>query len=118
MHLNGALFPVVIAVVYMQLYRRNSFNKFYRIFSGFFVMMPIASLLAWVIIPFLYMYERAPEGDDVYKFLYNFTFDHPAYSVSIAAIIVMAGCIFLATRKGIIKNFRTTVRQIKNGTTA
>ena len=117
MHMNGALFPVVIAVVYMLLYRRYSFSKFYCIFSGFFVLMPIASLMAWVFIPFLYMYGRAPEGDDVYKFLYNFTFDYPACFVSIAAIILLVGCILLATRKGIIKNFIATVRQIKDGTT-
>ena len=113
MHLNGALFPLVIATAYMLLYRRNVTNRFYHVFSVFFVLMPIASLLAWVLIPILYMLGQAPEGDDVTKFLYNFCFDHPAYLVSIGSVAVMIGCIYTAVKKGIIENFRMTIKQLK-----
>lgn len=113
MHLNGTLFPIIVAVAYILLYRKNITNRFYRVFSGFFVVMPIGSLLAWVFIPLLYMSGQAPENDDVYKFLYNFTFDYPAYFVSIVAVIVIICCIYIAVKKDIVKNFRETVKQIR-----
>lgn len=113
MHLNGAFFPLVITVVYMLLYKRNNANEFYCIFSGFFVLMPILSLLAWVIIPILYTFGQDVEGDDVYKFLYNFCFDYPAYLVSICAMAVMCCCVYVAVKKGIVKNFRTAIKTVK-----
>ena len=116
MHLNGALFPVILAVVYMLFYRKDITNRFYRIFSGFFVLLPIGSLLAWVFIPFIYMAGQAPEDDDVSKFLYNFTTDYPSYLVSIAAVIIIICCITLAVKMGIVKNARETINEIKNGT--
>ena len=115
MHLNGALFPIIIAALYMFLYRRDLENPWYRVFSGFVVLMPIASLLAWVIIPFLYMNGQAPEGDDVTKFLFNFTHDHSAYWVSFVALLAIFASIAIALWKGIIQNFIMEVKKVKKG---
>ncbi len=114
MHLNGMLFPLILAVLYMLLYRREIKNSFYRIFSGFVTLVPFGSLMAWIIIPFFYMSGRAPEGDDVTKFLFNFTHDYPAYLVSIVALLVMIVCIAIAVRKGIPQNFEKEIRTIRN----
>lgn len=114
MHLNGALFPIVISTFYMLLYRRNIESPYYRIFSGFIAIVPIASLLAWVVIPFLYMSGDAPANDDVTKFLYNFTHDHPAYWVSVAAVLVIAVPTFIVVKKGIVKNFVAEIKKVRN----
>ena len=114
MHLNGALFPLVITIIYILLYKRKNTNRFYRVISGIFVLMPISSLLAWIFIPILYMFGHAPEGDDVYKFLYNFCFDYPAYLVSVCAISAMCFCIYLAVKKGIFKNLRMAIKELKD----
>lgn len=116
MHLNGALFPLVLAVLYMLLYRREINNSFYRVFSGLIAIVPVASLMAWVIIPLIYMGGHAPEGDDVTKFLYNFTYDYPAYLVSIVALLVVIISIAIALWKGIPQNFEMEVRRLKNTT--
>lgn len=86
----------------------------FQLMSGIFVLMPISSLLAWVFIPVLYMFGQAPEVDDVYRFLYNFCFDYPAYLVSICAIAAMCCCIYLAAKKGIFQNIRATIKELKD----
>ena len=113
MHLNGAVFPVIIAALYMFLYRRDIENSWYRIFSGFVVLIPVASLLAWVILPFFYVRGQAPVGDDVTKFLYNFTHDYSAYWVSLVALLVIAASIAIALWKGIIQNFVEEVKKVR-----
>ena len=114
MHLNGVLFPLIIALIYTMLYRKEKVSKFYRVMSGLFVIMPISSLLAWVYIPILYMIGQAPEGDDVYKFLYNFCFDYPAYIISICAILAIGCSVYLAAKKGIFENIRRTFKELKD----
>ena len=114
LHLNGAIFPLLVALIYIMLYRKENTNRYYRIISGVFVLMPIASLLAWVFVPILYMFGQAPEGDDVYKFLYNFSFDHPAYLVSICAFLLICCSVYLAMKKGIFENFRMTMKELKD----
>ena len=111
MHLNGAFFPIVVATIYMLLYKKDITSSWYRIFSGFVILMPVASLLAWVVIPFLYVQGEAPANDDVTKFLYNFTHDYSAYWVSLVALLAIFACIFIALRKGIVQNFYKTVRK-------
>ena len=114
LHLNGALFPLIIAVIYILLYRKEYDNRFYRVISGTFILMTIASLMAWIFIPILYTFGQAPESDDVYKFLHNFCYDYPAYLVSICAAILMFGYIYLAAQKGIFQNFRMTFKELKD----
>ena len=114
MHLNGVLFPLIVSAVYIMLYRKENANRYYRLISGIFVLMPISSLLAWVFIPILYIFGQAPESDDVYKFLYNFCFDYPAYLVSICAIVAMCCSVYLAVKKGVFENFRMTIKELKD----
>ena len=114
LHLNGALLPFVISVVYTMLYKKEYANRFYRVMSGIFVLMPISSLLAWVIVPVLYMFGQAPAGDDIYKFLCNFCFDYPAYVVSICAIVAICCSACLAVKKGVFGNFRIAMKELKD----
>lgn len=114
LHLNGALFPLLVSLVYTMLYRKECTNRYYRVISGIFVLMPISSLLAWVFVPILYIFGQAPAGDDVYKFLYNFCFDYPAYVVSICAIVAMCCSAYLAVKKGVFGNFRMTMKELKD----
>lgn len=111
MHLNGAFFPWVVSIAISLLYKKECINKYYRTFTFFFTLMTTCSLIAWVVIPFFYMAGQAPENDDVYKFLYNFTVDYPAYLVSIVAVILMGFGIFVAVKKGILSNFYSLIRQ-------
>ena len=113
MHLNGAFFPVVVSVIWMLLYQRGIRNRIYRIFSVFEVIIPLSSALAWVTIPILYMQGLAPEDDDVTKFLYNFTFVYPAWTVCLVTFLVLVFCIFFAIKKGIFNNMAEEIRQVR-----
>ena len=55
LHANGALLPVIVALIYALFYKKDAEGIFYHLFSYMFLLVPIASLFAWVIIPFLYI---------------------------------------------------------------
>ena len=84
---------------------------FYRMFSYIFSLMPICSLFAWVIIPFVYMQGNAPAGDDVSKFLYNFSHDFHPLLVSAAAVLIISAGIILIMKKDIFKNFISEMKK-------
>lgn len=101
---NGALFPLIVTYVYMLFYDKKRENSFYRILSYFIAIIPACSLLAWVFIPIVYMTGNAPVGDDVTKFLYNFSSGyHPIY-VSIAALLLIAVSVTIMVKKQILHN--------------
>lgn len=105
LHANGALLPVIVSFVYMLFYKKETRSMFYHIFSYMFCLIPVCSLFAWVIIPFVYMQGNAPAGDDVTKFLYNFTHDyHPLFVSGAATLIIVVG-IILMIKKEVIKTY-------------
>ena len=105
LHANGALLPVIVSFVYMLFYKKESRSMFYHIFSYMFCLITVGSLFAWVIIPFVYMQGNAPAGDDVTKFLYNFTHDyHPLFVSGAATLIIVVG-IILMIKKEVVKKY-------------
>lgn len=73
-------------------------------------LMTTASILAWLIIPVLYIRGTAPINDDVTKFLYNFSYDfHPLLVSAVAAMIIGIG-VTLMIKKRIIHNFIAEIR--------
>lgn len=111
LNVNGALLPVIVALVYMLFYKKEKRNSFYIAFSYIVSLMPTMSLLAWVIIPFLYMQGNAPIGDDVTNFLLNFTQSYHPLIVSVISVLIMAIDITLMIKKDIIKNFILMIRE-------
>jgi len=108
---NGALLPVIVSFIYMLFYKKESRSIFYHIFSYMFCLIPVGSLFAWVIIPFVYMLGNAPAGDDITKFLYNFTHDYHPLLVSAVAVLIIAVGIILMIKKEIIKTFIVEIRK-------
>lgn len=102
---NGALFPLIISYVYMLVYRDKRENMFYRIISWCVVLVPVTTLLAWVVIPFLYMAGNAPVGDDVTKFLYNFGSSHNPIIVSVTAVLLIVSAVVIMVKRHIPQNF-------------
>lgn len=51
------------------LFYKESMNDFIKLSNFFFTVAVAASMIPWVIIPFLYISNNAPAGDDVTKFL-------------------------------------------------
>lgn len=74
-------------------------------------LMPIISLIAWVVIPFLYMQGNALAGDDVTKFLYDFTHDYHPLIVSVVAVVIIAAGVIVIMKKEIIKTFVLEIRK-------
>lgn len=107
----GMLLPVLFALFYMLLYRKDSENIFYRVFSFFLSVLPVFSILAWVIVPITYLAGSAPAGDDVTQFL-----DHsqlPPLLVLLAALLLFTACITIAWKRQIIGNFIRTIKAIR-----
>ena len=85
-HIAGMLLPVLLSIAYMMFYRSTSVNQFYRIFSFIALVMPIGAIGSWIFVPILYLFDMAPAGDDVSKFI---------VSSGIAPWIVVLGAITL-----------------------
>ena len=113
LHANGAVLPFVISLAYVLLYRKKSNNTFYRCFSFFVGLVPSCSLLAWIIIPFLYLKGAAPAGDDVTHFLDNFSQTANPLAVSAAATLLIGIAVFLSAKKGVIENYFSEIKAMK-----
>ncbi|MCM1500737.1 MAG: hypothetical protein NC124_19945 [Clostridium sp.] len=115
LYANGALLPIFVSYIYMLFYKSNNEKPFYRFFSYMVALIPIASMLAWVVVPFMYVGGNAPAGDDVVSFLYTFSqYFHPFIVSAVAAIIIGIGIVFMVKRR-ILGNF---IAEIKIMTTA
>lgn len=113
LHANGAVLPFVISLAYVLLYRKKSNNTFYRCFSFFVGLVPSCTLLAWIIIPFIYLKGTAPAGDDVTHFLDNFSQAAHPLIVSAAATLLIGIEVFLSTKKGVIENYFSEIKVMK-----
>ena len=111
LHANGALFPIIVSLVYMLFYKKGNSSSLYHIFSFVALLPPFYSLLAWVVIPFIYTQGNAPSNDDATMFLQNFTQKYPPLLVSAAAILIIAAIAVIMVKKGIIKNFIGEIRK-------
>lgn len=102
LNIAGMLLPLIISVCYMVFFfRKDKEGEFYRIFSMFFSLVPVMSLLAWVIVPIAYMAGDTTNPDDIIQFL-NVSGIHPVI-VMILAFMLFGGLIFVAQRKGILQ---------------
>lgn len=111
MHANGALFPLMISFLYTLLYKKDSTRPFYRIFSYMVILLPVSSMLAWVIIPFVYLQGNAPVNDDVTKFLDVFCENYHPLIVSAAAAVLIAIGVILMIKKRVIHNFIEEIKR-------
>ena len=102
-HAAGTLLPVILAVVYMLAYRSGSRSVFYRIFSFFALLMPVGSILGWVVVPVLCLLGEAPGTDDAAKFIESSGLS--PWIVLGGAALLFAGCLLLAWRKKIPQNY-------------
>lgn len=113
LHANGAALPFAISLAYVLLFRKEINNTFYRCFSFFVGLVPICSLLAWIIIPFLYLKGTAPVGDDVTHFLENFSLTTHPLIVSVVATVLVGMGGFLSIKKGVIANYISEIKAVK-----
>lgn len=111
LHANGTVLPLCVVFVYMLVYRKNSVNSFYQLFSYMAVLSPIFSLLAWILLPLRYMISgTAPAGDDCTKFIKIFEKDHSPVLIIAAALLLFSVNILLMIKKQIIRNFFDTIK--------
>ena len=97
---NGVIFPLILSYIYILLYRPAVKNRFYRVISFFFALMPAFSLLPWVFFPIAYRFGVVfAESDDTMRFLYNFSSYHDPLWVTAAALILIVISVMLTVKK-------------------
>ena len=101
-NIAGMLLPVLLSIAYMMFYRSTSVNQFYRIFSFIALVMPIGAIGSWIFVPILYLFDMAPAGDDVSKFIVSSGI--APWIVVLGAITLLVSCVFLPGRKRLCKN--------------
>ncbi len=112
LHANGAFLPLAAAFIYLLFYKRELNSIFYRTFSFFIGVIPICSLLAWVFIPVFFLNGNAPAGDDVTKFLLNFSQTGSPVIVSAAAVFLICIGVVLMIKKGVVKNYILLIKDL------
>lgn len=105
LHANGAIIPIAASLVYMLLYRKDCRNSFYRMFSFLVTLVPTASMLAWVILPFLFLQGEAPAADDVTHFLTFFSEHYHPLIVSAVSAAIIAIAVALMLKRRILQNY-------------
>ena len=108
-HISGMLLPALVSILYSLAYRGRIESIFYRIFSFLFILIPTGSILAWVIVPILYLLGQAPQTDDAAKFIDSS--DLSPWVVLLGAILLFACCLFLAWKKKIVQNYWAAVKR-------
>lgn len=103
------LLPVLVSILYSLTYRSRIKSIFYRIFSFLFILIPAGSILAWVIVPVLYLLGQAPQTDDAAKFIDSSGLS--PWVVLLGAILLFACCLFLAWKKKIVQNYWAAVKR-------
>lgn len=106
-NIAGMLLPVLLSIAYMMFYRSASVNQFYRIFSFIALLMPIGAIGSWIFVPILYLFDMAPAGDDVSKFIVSSGI--VPWIVVLGAIALLVSCVFLAWKKKIVQNYWSAV---------
>jgi hypothetical protein len=101
MNVFGLMLPVLILLIVLLTYKKAIENGFYHIFTYIFSIGIISSLLAWVFLPIISLFDKIPENDDVARFLNNAEI-HPLF-VSLIALIIFSLLILIAIRKGLLK---------------
>lgn len=102
LNIAGMLLPIIFSLCYMLFcFNKNREGEFYRIFSIFFSLMPIFSLLAWVFVPIAFLAGDTTNPDDVIQFL-NVSGIHPIIVMSFSAALFFS-LVLLAWKKGIIQ---------------
>ena len=108
LHVSGILLPVLVVFGYLLLYK-SSKNMFYQMFSYIFCIMPICSLLAWVVLPIAYIFNQAPVYDDVTKFLDVFTKWYHPLVISFVALLLIVILIRIFMKKGLFLKMRNVL---------
>ena len=117
LNVNGAVLPLIVSLVYLLFYKKERNNTFYRMFSFFTGLMPISTILAWVIIPFLYLNGTAPLNDDCTKFLMSFSqIANPLFVSAAALVLIVLGSI-LFIKKGVLRNYIYELQALKKEVT-
>jgi len=114
---NGALLPLIISYVCAVLFRKDVRNSFYRLFTFVFCVANTATMVVWIVIPFLYLNGYRDPGEDAYKFVDAFSwYSHPLL-VSAVALILMGIGVFLIISKGMLSAYISEIRGMKEVST-
>ena len=98
-HSAGALLPVLFVIICLSFYHPENTRPFYHISHAVLSLITTGSLLAWVILPVLFLLSSAPAGDDVTKFLEASRLS--PLVVSLAALFVIAFLVLFLYWKGL-----------------
>ena len=96
----GAGFPLLVSLIYVLFFfdgrRQGVFSRF---FSALFVLIPVMGLLAWVIVPVVYLFGHTTGAEDVIHFL-NHSAVHPIL-LMVLSLGVFCAFLGLAWKKGV-----------------
>lgn len=108
-HCAGMLLPVLVSLLLILAYRSGSSRMLHRIFSFFFLLPPVGSILAWVIVPVLCLSGNPPQGDDIVKFIGSSGLN--PWAVSLSSLLLFGICCLGAWRKKIPQNYWAAITQ-------
>jgi membrane-associated protease RseP (regulator of RpoE activity) len=106
----GMLLPVALTCLYILFYRKDAQGLFRRVLSMILCAVPLFSIFAWVVVPVLYLFDAAPQNDDVIRFIVNSGL-HPLLVV-LFAFLLFGFMVAAAWRRRIIQNYWQALKSL------
>jgi len=108
----GAILPYILTVIIIIFYNKSIKNEVYHCINFLFMVMVSSSMIAWVVIPIVWVYGIAPTGDDVTKFMNNSNLN--PWFVSLTALLLILFMLFIGLRvKKVHKKYIDMIKILK-----
>lgn len=112
MNAFGVLLPLLILLIALLFYNKNSKKIEYHIIYIISAIGTIGSTLAWIILPLVSIFTSVPENDDITKFL-NTTGLNPII-ISLISFLVLTSLVILIYKKGLFLKLTEIRKEFKN----
>lgn len=112
--LAGMGLPLLLSLIYLLFFFKDGRKgTFFRFYSALFVLVPIMSLLAWVMVPVEYFLGQTAGADDVIHFLSHSSV-HPIL-LMVLSLVVFLTCLGLAWKKGVFGVWMEMLKKEQGG---
>lgn len=112
--LAGMGLPLLLSLIYLLFFFKDGRKgALFRFYSALFVLVPIMSLLAWVMVPVAYFLGQTAGADDVIHFLSHSSV-HPILLMVLSLVFFLI-CLGLAWKKGVFGVWMEMLKKEQGG---
>ncbi len=108
LHAAGMLFPYIVFILLLLTFQKKRQGTLYMCIYNVMAMLCIYPLIAWVMVPVMYLIKPLSANDDVVKFIQSSGLSPVV--ILIGALLLMAIAIFIIYKKHIFHAFKNIIK--------